>query len=44
MKSKNFELVNIIVYWLKEGSENEIKVILPEVYFQKSLPFTLNQQ
>ncbi|MDR2235302.1 MAG: RecQ family ATP-dependent DNA helicase [Chryseobacterium sp.] len=48
MKSKNFELVsvkvNFIVYWLKEGSENEIKVILPEVYFQKSLPFTPNQQ
>lgn len=44
MKTKNFELksikINFIVYWLKEGYEKEIRVILPEVYFQKSLPFT----
>jgi ATP-dependent DNA helicase RecQ len=39
MKLKNYELkgakVNFIVYWLKEGLEQEIKVLLPELYFQK---------
>jgi len=39
MKEKNYELmsvkVNFIVYWLKEGTEKEIKVILPEVYFER---------
>lgn len=27
--------VNFIVYWLKEGGEHEVKVILPELYFEK---------
>lgn len=27
--------VNYIVYWLKEGSEQEVKIILPELYFEK---------
>jgi ATP-dependent DNA helicase RecQ len=27
--------VNFIVYWLKEGEEKEIKIILPEIYFEK---------
>ena len=39
MKEKNYELkkvkVNFIVYWLKEGSDHEIKIILPELYFKK---------
>lgn len=39
MKEKNYELkrakVNFIVYWLKEGSEKEVKIILPELYFEK---------
>jgi len=27
--------VNFIVYWLKEGEEQEVKIILPELYFEK---------
>jgi ATP-dependent DNA helicase RecQ len=27
--------VNFIVYWLKEGGEKEVKIILPELYFEK---------
>ena len=27
--------VNFIVYWLKEGTEKEVKIILPEIYFEK---------
>jgi ATP-dependent DNA helicase RecQ len=40
MRQKNYELkkakVNFIVYWLKEGTEQEIKIILPELYFQSN--------
>lgn len=40
MKSRRYELksvtVNFIVYWLKEGAAQEIKIILPELYFEKS--------
>ena len=39
MKQSNYELksakVNFIVYWLKEGEEQEVKIILPELYFEK---------
>ena len=39
LKAKDYELkrakVNFIVYWLKEGAEQEVKIILPEVYFEK---------
>lgn len=39
MKERNYELksakVNFIVYWLKEGAKQEVKVILPELYFAK---------
>lgn len=39
MKAKNYELksakVNFIVYWKKEDSEEETKIILPELYFEK---------
>lgn len=39
LKEKNFLLksvkVNNIVYWLKEGAEHEVKILLPEVYFVK---------
>jgi ATP-dependent DNA helicase RecQ len=39
MKEKNYELksakVNFIVYWLKEGADQEIKIVLPELYFEK---------
>ncbi len=39
MKQKNYELkkakVNFIVYWLKENIEQETKIILPELYFEK---------
>jgi ATP-dependent DNA helicase RecQ len=38
MKSKQYELksanVNFILYWLKEGASEEIKIILPELYFE----------
>ncbi|KXK23810.1 MAG: UvrD/REP helicase [Bacteroidetes bacterium OLB12] len=27
--------VNFIVYWLKEGADQEIKIVLPELYFEK---------
>ena len=40
LQEKKYELkhvnVNFIVYWLKEGAEKEIKVILPELYFERS--------
>lgn len=40
-KRKGYELksakVNFIVYWLKEGAEEEVKIILPELYFKKQL-------
>ncbi|MBE99152.1 hypothetical protein [Flavobacterium coralii] len=39
MKSRHYELksakVNFILYWLKEGASQEIKIILPEQYFEK---------
>ncbi|WP_207534889.1 RecQ family ATP-dependent DNA helicase [Desertivirga arenae] len=39
MKEKNYVLksarVNFIVYWLKEGAEKEVKVVLPELGFEK---------
>lgn len=39
MKEKKYELkrakVNFIVYWLKEGADQEIKIVLPELYFEK---------
>jgi ATP-dependent DNA helicase RecQ len=39
LKQSNYELksakVNFIVYWQKEGSEEEVKIILPELYFEK---------
>jgi ATP-dependent DNA helicase RecQ len=40
MRRKNYQLksakVNYVLYWLKDGTEKEIKIILPELYFQKS--------
>jgi ATP-dependent DNA helicase RecQ len=39
MRQRNYELktakVNFIVYWQKEGAEQEVKIILPELYFEK---------
>lgn len=39
MKRKNYELksarVNFIVYWLKEGASQEIRIILPELFFER---------
>ena len=39
MKTKRYELkratVNFIVYWKKEGEEEEIKIILPELLFER---------
>jgi len=42
IQEKNgFELksakVNFIVYWLKEGAKQEVKIILPELYFERSI-------
>ncbi len=40
MKKNNYfpvaAKIRFIVYWKKENSENEIKIILPEVYFNKT--------
>ena len=40
MKEKSYELksasVNFIVYWQKEGVEQEIKIILPELCFERT--------
>jgi ATP-dependent DNA helicase RecQ len=39
VKQKGYHLksakANFIVYWKKEGTEQEIKIILPELYFEK---------
>jgi ATP-dependent DNA helicase RecQ len=39
MKERNFELrsvkVNFVVYWLQEGAEKEVRIVLPEVYFER---------
>ncbi|MDD3321441.1 MAG: RecQ family ATP-dependent DNA helicase [Paludibacter sp.] len=39
IKTSDYKLksakVNFIVYWLKEGDEQEVKIILPELYFEK---------
>src|SRR5690606_15177131 len=39
IKENNYRLksvkVNFIVYWLKEEAEQEVKIILPELYFDK---------
>ena len=39
LEAKNYKLksakVNFIVYWLKEGAEKEIKIILPELCFER---------
>ena len=38
-KQKGYNLkqvkVNFIVYWKKENTEHEVKIILPEVYFER---------
>ena len=39
LREKNYELkeakVNFILHWLKEDSQEEIKIILPQLYFEK---------
>tara|TARA_R110002049_G_scaffold268752_1_gene445506 strand:- start:35588 stop:35893 length:306 start_codon:yes stop_codon:yes gene_type:complete len=39
MRLKNYKLkkakVNFILYWLKEDSTQEVKIILPQLYFEK---------
>ena len=41
MKAKNKELksakVNFIVYWEKEDTEQEVKIVLPELYFERTI-------
>lgn len=40
-KQKGYQLkhakVNFIVYWKKENTEQEVKVVLPELYFERQL-------
>ncbi len=40
IRQRKYELksakVNFIVYWQKEGTEKEVKIILPELYFEKN--------
>lgn len=39
LKQRNYELkgakVNFVVYWQKEGADKEVKIILPELLFEK---------
>ena len=39
LKLKNYSLksakVNFILYWLKEGAKDEVKIVLPELHFEK---------
>jgi ATP-dependent DNA helicase RecQ len=39
MKASGYELksakVGFIVYWQKEGTDSEIKIIIPELYFKR---------
>jgi len=39
MKQRNYKVkgakVNFMVYWLEEESQKEVKIILPEIQFQK---------
>ncbi|MCO5229922.1 MAG: RecQ family ATP-dependent DNA helicase [Chitinophagales bacterium] len=41
MKAKNYELksakVNFIVYWEKEETEQEVKIVLPELRFERTI-------
>ncbi len=41
LKSKNYQLksarVNFIVFWKKEETGHEIKIILPELYFERTM-------
>src|SRR5690606_9543861 len=41
MKAKNYALksakVNFIVYWKKEDAEQEVKIVLPELYFERAI-------
>lgn len=41
MKERNYELksakVNFIIYWLKEGAQHEVKIVLPELYFERKI-------
>ncbi len=40
MKERNYELrsvkVNFVVYWLQEGAEKEVRIVLPEVGFERN--------
>jgi ATP-dependent DNA helicase RecQ len=40
MNQKNYKLkkakVNFIIYWLKENTETEVKIILPELCFERT--------
>lgn len=46
LKQKGYDLkharVNFIIYWEKEDSNKEIKIILPELYFEKQQPESLS--
>jgi len=39
MEERNYKFksakVNFVLYWMKEGTDREVKIILPELYFEK---------
>jgi ATP-dependent DNA helicase RecQ len=39
MKRENYKLksarVNFIIYWIKEGAAQEIRIFLPELFFER---------
>lgn len=47
LKAKGYSLrsakVNFIVYWKKEDTEQELKIILPELVFERKQPETVQQ-
>ncbi|GAB6155564.1 hypothetical protein JCM17380_43150 [Desulfosporosinus burensis] len=42
MRQKNYvprtAKIRFIVYWQKENTEREVRIVLPELYFEKILP------
>ncbi|WP_040412099.1 hypothetical protein [Desulfosporosinus sp. OT] len=47
MQQKNYVLktakIRFIVLWQKENTEVEVRIVLPELYFEKILPMIINQ-
>jgi hypothetical protein len=47
MKQRNFKLktakTNFIVYWQKENTKQEVKIVLPELYFGEQMVTVTNE-